>query len=85
MELTGTALTDEVARVLTTVLDLDGRPLTADTPLYGSLPELDSMAVVEIVVALEERFGIAFDEEDLTADTFHTVGNVAALVAAKRP
>ncbi|MFL6631191.1 MAG: acyl carrier protein [Massilia sp.] len=77
---------DEVKATLIDVLSLGdaGQRLTADSPLLGSLPELDSMAVVSLIGALEERFGIAVDDDDLSASTFETLGSLAAFVAAKR-
>jgi acyl carrier protein len=77
---------DEVKATLIDVLSLGdaGQRLTADSPLLGSLPELDSMAVVSLIGALEERFGIAIDDDDLSASTFETLGSLAAFVAAKR-
>ena len=77
---------DEVKATLIDVLSLGdaGQRLTADSPLLGSLPELDSMAVVSLIGALEERFGIAIDDDDLSASTFETLGSLAAFVAEKR-
>ena len=77
---------DEVKATLIDVLSLGdaGQRLTADSPLLGSLPELDSMAVVSLIGALEERFGIAIDDDDLSASTFETLGSLANFVAAKR-
>jgi acyl carrier protein len=77
---------DEVKATLIDVLSLaeSGQRLTADSPLLGSLPELDSMAVVSLIGALEERFGIAIDDDDLSASTFETLGSLADFVAAKR-
>jgi len=77
---------DEVKATLIDVLSLGdtGQRLQADSPLLGSLPELDSMAVVSLIGALEERFGIAVDDDDLSASTFETLGSLAAFVAAKR-
>jgi acyl carrier protein len=57
--------------------------LDADTPLLGSLPELDSMAVLELVLELEQRFGITIEGEDVTADVFETLGSLAAFVDGK--
>lgn len=75
---------EEVAKVLVATLGIaDGRDLTGSTPLFGSLPELDSMAVVEVVVALGSHFGIDLGEDDVTAEAFETVGSLAALVDAK--
>jgi acyl carrier protein len=76
---------DEVKNLLTDVLSLGpaGQSLTADTPLLGALPELDSMAVVGVIAALEDRFGIAIDDDDISASTFETVGSLADFVAQK--
>ena len=56
----------EVLSMLDDVLSLRGRAagFQADTPLLGSLPELDSMAVVSLIGALEEHFGIMVDDDD---------------------
>ena len=77
---------DEVKATLIDVLSLGdaGQRLTADSPLLGSLPELDSMAVVSLIGALEERFDIAIDDDDISASTFETLGSLADFVAAKR-
>jgi len=54
--------------------------IDADTQLLGSLPELDSMAVLVLVHDLEERFGITVEDEDLSADIFDTLQSLAAFV-----
>ncbi len=75
----------EVLRVLDEVLSLGGRALSFDarTPLLGAIPELDSMAVVTLLTTLEERFGINVDDDEISGDTFATVGSLADFVAAK--
>ena len=77
---------DEVKTILIDVLGLGdaGQRLDADSPLLGSLPELDSMAVVSVIGALEERFGIVVDDDDISASTFETLGSLAAFVAEKQ-
>lgn len=79
-----TALTvDDVKAVVVETLGVDPQAaelLDSGTPLLGSLPELDSMAVLELVLALEDRFGIAIDGEDVTADVFETLGSLTAFV-----
>ena len=84
MELTGTT-TEDVKAVLVSVLGLEDRAATinAGTPLLGSLPELDSMAVLELVAALEQRFGVTIDDDDVTAEVFETLQTLAALVDEK--
>lgn len=75
-----------VKSVLVETLGIEDRAdsLTADTPLFGSIPELDSLAVVEVVTSLEERFGFQIEDEDFTGDVFDTVGSLAAFVEQNR-
>jgi acyl carrier protein len=76
---------NEVKIILIDVLNLGdaGQALDADSALLGSLPELDSMAVVTLIGALEEHFGITIDDDDISASTFATLGSLAAFVAQK--
>ncbi|MFC4069669.1 acyl carrier protein [Actinoplanes subglobosus] len=86
MDLNSSTLLDEVKAVLVDTLSIQDRAASigADTELLGNLPELDSMAVLELVASLEERFGIAVDDEDVTAEVFETLGSLTAFVADKR-
>jgi acyl carrier protein len=56
------------------------RTLEASTELFGSLPELDSMAVVTLAVNLEREFDFEIDDEDFTGDVFETIGTLAEFV-----
>jgi acyl carrier protein len=76
----------EVLRVLDETLSLAGSALSsfnAATPLLGSVPELDSMAVVSVITSLEDRFGIAIEDDDIDGQTFATVGSLVEFVSAK--
>ncbi|MCP5286904.1 MAG: acyl carrier protein [Burkholderiaceae bacterium] len=75
----------EVLRIVDEVLSLNGRAVgfEAATPLLGAIPELDSMAVVTLITTLEERFGIVVDDDEISGDTFATVGSLSAFVAGK--
>ncbi len=77
---------DAVVDVLAAVLNLGQRAerLGHASPLLGGLPEFDSMAVIALVTALEDAFDISFDDEDITAEAFETVGTLCRLVDAKR-
>lgn len=76
---------DEVKNILGDVLSLGEakHALTAQSALLGSIPELDSMAVVSLITALEEHFGISIDDDDISASTFETVGTLTAFVSDK--
>jgi acyl carrier protein len=76
---------DEVRKVIAETLQLgsSAEMLHANSALLGSLPELDSMAVVSLLTALEERFGIAFDDDEISASTFETLGSLTELVKRK--
>jgi acyl carrier protein len=77
---------EQVRAVLRDTLQLGARGdrLTRATALLGSLPELDSMAVITVIAALEERFGISVDDDDISAETFATVGSLADFVDQKQ-
>jgi len=83
MELTHAIAIEDVKAVVVETLGLEDRAesLDADTPLLGAVPELDSMAVLELLVELEQRFGIEIDGDDVTADAFETLGSLTAFVA----
>lgn len=51
------------------------------TPLLGSMAELDSTAVLSLIGALEQRFGITVDNDEISASTFETVGSLCDFVA----
>ncbi|HEX9172936.1 MAG TPA: acyl carrier protein [Telluria sp.] len=77
---------NDVKTILADTLSLDparAAALDEHTALLGSMPELDSMAVVTLIGALEEHFGIAIDDDDISASTFESVGTLAAFVAAR--
>jgi len=54
-----------------------------ETPLFGALPELDSMAVAAILTDLEDRLGIVIDDDDIDAETFETFGSLKAFLDRK--
>jgi len=74
-----------VIDVLASTLELEdhGTSLTRSSPLLGELPELDSLGVVELAAALEERFAIMIDDDEFTGEIFETVGTLADFVRSK--
>lgn len=75
----------QVKSILADVLSLGAAAdaLTPESPLLGSIPELDSMAVVNLITALEDQFGIVVDDDEISASTFETLGSLTAFVEQK--
>ncbi len=75
-----------VVEVLTRTLGLEDRAdsITRGTRLFGELPELDSLGVVELAAALEDRFDIVIEDEDFTGEVFESVGTLTDFIDARR-
>lgn len=75
----------EVTSIVGRVLDLGARSagFGPDTPLLGSVPELDSMAVATLITSLEEHFGFVVADDEIDGATFATVGTVVDFVKGK--
>jgi acyl carrier protein len=75
----------QVRDVLGATLQLGPRAaqLQCSSQLMGTLPELDSMAVVTVITALEERFGIEVSDDEISADTFATFGDLVGFIESK--
>lgn len=71
---------------LTDVLGLDPARVAAfddATPLFGAMPEFDSMAVAALLTALEERLAILIEDHEIDADMLETYGHLLAFAKAK--
>lgn len=79
------SVTEQVRRILAEVLQLGDKAnaITDDTLLLGNLPELDSMAVVNLVTAIEDQFGVLIEDDEISAETFETFGALRTFVAEK--
>ena len=75
----------EVKTLLSGSLQLGTRAdtLTASSQLLGALPELDSMAVVAILTALENHFNFIIDDDEVSAEIFATLGTLTEFVSNK--
>ena len=78
-------VTSQVREVLRDVLSLGARAdaLRPDSALLGAIPELDSMAVASVIAALEDRFGMTVDDDEISGANFATLGALVDFVAAK--
>lgn len=75
----------QVKTVLAEVLSLGNRAqsLDGDAALLGAIPEFDSMAVLGVITRLEEVFGISIADDEISAETFETVGSLTRFVEQK--
>ena len=55
-----------------------GAPMTVETDLFAA--GLDSMGIMQLMISIEERFGVRVPESAVTRDNFSTASSLAALV-----
>ena len=83
----GQAETDRILRqVLQDVLGLAparAAALSADTGLFGHLPELDSMAVAGLLTEIEDRLDIVIEDDEVDGEMLETYGALLGFVTAK--
>lgn len=72
-----------VAEILAHVLGGEAGNYTSETELFGVMPELDSLALVELITVIEERFDLELDEDDITAEVFGRLDTLAARLDAR--
>lgn len=56
---------------------------TAATPLFGALPELDSMAVAGVLTELEDRLGITVEDDEVDGEMLATFGALTSFARGK--
>jgi acyl carrier protein len=54
-----------------------------DTPLFGALPELDSLAVAGVLTELEDRLGILIEDDEVDGDMLESFGALTGFAADK--
>jgi acyl carrier protein len=67
--------------IRTEVLDT-GELLTPQSDLFAA--GMDSMGIMQLLLAIEDRFGVPIDPADLSRANFSSTEKIAALVAEKR-
>jgi acyl carrier protein len=78
-------LSTQVKALLEGALNLQGRAekMSAETPLLGAVPELDSMGVVALITAMEEQFGFSVSDDEIDGAVFQTFGSLQSFIADK--
>ncbi len=57
--------------------------IAKDSPLFGAIPELDSMAVAGLLTELEDRLDIIIDDDEIDTEIFDTFGALVDFAARK--
>lgn len=71
---------DKVKAIVGATIGVSLLDFEANAALLGSVPELDSLAVVEVIAALEDQFGVAIDDGQLGAGHFTSVRSLAEFI-----
>ena len=66
--------------IRTLSLEVDTEEIDDEDALFGSGLGLNSMATIEIIVGLEEEFGIEVPDDDLRVELFDSVQTMADYV-----
>ena len=74
----------DILGLLAEVLQIDTSEMDESTELLGGIPEFDSMAVVMVITALEDTMGISVDDDEISAETFETIGSLVSFVESKQ-
>ena len=83
-------LLDEVKQLIVNCfeLELDPAEMGPDTKIMDDGLGLDSIAILDIIAAVERRFDVYVDDGDLAADAFKNLGTLTRFVAklkARKP
>ena len=57
--------------------------LTEQSALLGAIPELDSMAVVNLLAGLEQHYGFFVDDDEVDVEIFETIGSLRRFAQSK--
>jgi acyl carrier protein len=70
---------DRIKKILleNVLKDLEPNELKTDSPLIEYGVGLDSVATLELVVALEQEFKIQIDESEIMPETFETINTIS--------
>lgn len=83
---TSSELKQRIKQVIVERLNLQVAPneIKDDQPLFGEGLGLDSIDALELVVGIEQAFGVKIEDEAVGAKALGSVDNLAAFVQSKR-
>ena len=71
---------EKVKNIVAEQLDEDIEKITMETSMMSDL-EADSLDAVEIIMALEDEFGVSIPDED--AESFKNIGDIVKYLESK--
>lgn len=82
---TDTDLKDRIKRLIVDRLKLETDPseIGDDDPLFGEGLGLDSIDALELVLGLEQEFGVKIEDEEVGGEALASVSSLAAFVREK--
>ncbi|UII27574.1 phosphopantetheine-binding protein [Fulvivirga maritima] len=82
-------MTEEIKKKIRSIIanDLDANineeDLSDDVSLYDGGIGLDSIAIINLIVELENKFDISFDETEINAQLFSNINSLADFISGK--
>ena len=76
----------QIKRLIVDRLKLEVTPeaIADDQPLFGEGLGLDSIDALELVLGIEQEFGVKVEDEEVGAQALSSVDSLAAFIAGKR-
>jgi acyl carrier protein len=71
--------------IIRTDLEVNINPadISEDVSLYDDGLGLDSIAIINLIVTIEKRFDMSFDESEISSSLFSSLNNLAAFIYAR--
>jgi acyl carrier protein len=77
------ALEDTVAQLVTAALGKKPGSVRPDDPLFSSQAGFDSFSLMELVLRLEDTFGLSIPDDELDPSIFHSIRTIASYVRSR--
>jgi acyl carrier protein len=76
---------NQLKNLLDDVLFLKGRTKfwSNQTKLFGNIPELDAITAMNVIVAMENKFGVFIEYYEFNANNFATIESLANFIYQK--
>jgi acyl carrier protein len=76
-------LQDVIAELVASSLGKKRNSIGPEAPVFSSQEGFDSIGLMELVLRLEDTFGLSIPDEDLDPDIFYSVRTIASYVHSR--